>query len=129
MGEKGAAMGGKGAVTEEKGADAEQESAVSSQRASSWAGKKLKIRSVPIGMCQVPAYRFSIGTVIFPRSKHFDWGLSHSDRTSCRSDVISEKAKNIGLCQLARAKCHRSILNWHRHLPGVEAHRLKIPPF
>ena len=37
--------------------------------------------------------RFSMGTVIFPRSNHIDQCLSHSDRTS-RSDVIREKAKN-----------------------------------
>ena len=37
--------------------------------------------------------RFSMGTVIFPRSNHIDQCLSHSDRTS-RSDVIREKAKH-----------------------------------
>ena len=37
--------------------------------------------------------RFLIGTTIFPRSKHIDQCLSHSDRTR-RSDVIREKAEN-----------------------------------
>ena len=63
----------------------------------------------------------STGTVIFPMSKHIDYCLSQSDRTS-RSDGIREKAKNK-VCQSSCAKCHQSILNGHRHLPEVETHR------
>ena len=65
--------------------------------------------------------RLSTGTVIFPMSKHIDYCLSQSDRTS-RSDGIREKAKNK-VCQLSCARCHQSILNGHRHLPEVETHR------
>ena len=65
--------------------------------------------------------RLSTGTVIFPMSKHIDYCLSQSDRTS-RSDGIREKAKNK-VCQSSCAKCHQSILNGHRHLPEVETHR------
>ena len=54
-------------------------------------------------------------------SKHIDYCLSQSDRTS-RSDGIREKAKNK-VCQSSCAKCHQSILNGHRHLPEVETHR------
>ena len=52
----------------------------------------------------------STGTVILPISKHIDYFLSQSDRTS-RSDGIREKAKNK-VCQSSCAKCHQSILNW-----------------
>ena len=65
--------------------------------------------------------RLSTGTVIFPMSKHIDYCLSQSDRTS-RSDGIREKANNK-VCQSSCAKCHQSILNGHRHLPEVETHR------
>ena len=65
--------------------------------------------------------RLSTGTVIFPMSKHIDYCLSQSDRTS-RSDGIREKAKNK-VCQLSCAKCHQSIINGHCHLPEVETHR------
>ena len=65
--------------------------------------------------------RLSTGTVIFPMSKHIDYCLSQSDRTS-RSDGIREKVKNK-VCQSSCAKCHQSILNGHRHLPEVETHR------
>ena len=62
-------------------------------------------------MCQVGTTdRLSTGTVIFPISKHIDYCLSQSDRTS-RSDGIREKAKNK-LCQSSCAKCHQSMLNW-----------------
>ena len=71
--------------------------------------------------------RLSTGTVIFPMSKHIDYCLSQSDRTS-RSDGIREKAKNK-VCQSSCAKCHQSILNGHRHIPEVEAHRLVPLPF
>ena len=54
--------------------------------------------------------RLSTGTVIFPISKHIDYCLSQSDRTS-RSDGIREKAKNK-VYQSSCAKCHQSILNW-----------------
>ena len=66
--------------------------------------------------------RLSTGTVIFPMSKHIDYCLSHSDRTS-RSDGIREKAKNK-VCQSSCAKCYQSILNGNPHLPEVESHRL-----
>ena len=65
--------------------------------------------------------RLSTGTVIFPMSKHIDYCLSQSDRTS-RSNGIREKAKNK-LCQLSCAKCHQSILNGQSDLPEVETHR------
>ena len=65
--------------------------------------------------------RLSTGTVIFPMSKHIDYCLSQSDRTS-RSNGIREKVKNK-VCQSSCAKCHQSILNGHRHLPEVETHR------
>ena len=65
--------------------------------------------------------RLSTGTVIFPMSKHIDYCLSQSDRTS-RSDGIREKAENK-LCQLSCAKCHQSILNEKSDLPEVETHR------
>ena len=65
--------------------------------------------------------RLSTGTVIFPMSKHIDYCLSQSDRTS-RSDGIREKAENK-VCQLSCAKCHQSIVNGHCHLPEVETHR------
>ena len=71
--------------------------------------------------------RLSTGTVIFPMSKHIDYCLSQSDRTS-RSDGIREKAKNK-VCQSSCAKCHQSILNGHRHLPEVESHLLVPLPF
>ena len=71
--------------------------------------------------------RLSTGTVIFPMSKHIDYCLSQSDRTS-RSDSIREKAKNK-VCQSSCAKCHQSILNGHRHIPEVESHRLVPLPF
>ena len=51
--------------------------------------------------------RLSTGTVIFPMSKHIDYCLSQSDRTS-RSDGIREKAKNK-VCQLSCAKCHNRL--------------------
>ena len=54
-------------------------------------------------------------------SKHIDYCLSQSDRTS-RSDGIREKAKNK-LCQLSCAKCHQSILNGQSDLPEVETYR------
>ena len=54
-------------------------------------------------------------------SKHIDYCLSQSDRTS-HSDGIREKVKNK-VCQSSCAKCHQSILNGHRHLPEVETHR------
>ena len=53
-------------------------------------------------------------------SKHIDYCLSQSDRTS-RSDGIREKAKKV--CQSSCAKCYQSILNGHHHLPEVETHR------
>ena len=71
--------------------------------------------------------RLSTGTVIFPMSKHINYCLSQSDRTS-RSDGIREKAKNK-VCQSSCAKCHQWILNGHRHLPEVESHRLVPLPF
>ena len=71
--------------------------------------------------------RLSTGTVIFPMSKHIDYCLSQSDRTS-RSDGIREKAKNK-VCQSSCAKCHQSILNGHRHILEVESHRLVPLPF
>ena len=71
--------------------------------------------------------RLSTGTVIFPMSKHIDYCLSQSDRTS-RSEGIREKAKNK-VCQSSCAKCHQSILNGHRHLPEVETHRSVPLPF
>ena len=90
--------------------------------------KKLKIKIVPIaiGMCQVPPIACQLA-VIFPMSKHINYCLSQSDRTS-RSDGIREKAKNK-VCQSSCAKCHQSILNGHRHLPEVESHRLVPLPF
>ena len=90
--------------------------------------KKLKIRIVPIaiGMCQVPPIACQQAQS-FPMSKHIDYCLSQSDRTS-RSDGIREKAKNK-VCQSSCAKCHQSILNGHRHLPEVESHRLVPLPF
>ena len=71
--------------------------------------------------------RLSTGTVIFPMSKHIDYCLSQSDRTS-RSDGIREKTKNK-VCQSSCAKCHQSILNGHRHIPEVESRRLVPLPF
>ena len=66
--------------------------------------ERLKMRIVPIDMCQVPPID-SKRHHHLPGSKHIDQCLSHSDRTS-RSDVIRDKAKKkivpiaIGMCQV-----------------------------
>ena len=63
---------------------------------------------------------------MFPMSKHIDYCLSQSDRSS-RSDGIREKAKNK-LCQLSCAKCHQSILNGQSDLPEVRNTSISASP-
>ena len=66
--------------------------------------------------------RFPKDTIIFPRSKHIDQCLFHSDRTS-RSDVIREKAKNKVCANRNRhVPSATDRFSTGSHLPDVEAH-------